>query len=202
LETPATSEATVRFDPLLVRGFFDTKTCEEIIAEMRSAESGPASIHGGSKSIDERVRKAARVIPSAETVGLVRGRLLECRPQIEAHFQISLSDCEEPQFLRYQVGDFFVAHQDGNTPLLKFDRDRVRIVSVVIFLSQQSAAAESGNYSGGSLVFSGPLVDPSYRETREIVGEMGMLIAFRSETTHEVTPVTHGERHSIACWYR
>jgi SM-20-related protein len=192
----------VRFDPLLVRGFFDSKTCQEIIAEMRLGGSGPASIHGGSKSIDERVRKAARVTPSAETIGLVRRRLLECRPRIGAHFGINLSDCEEPQFLRYQVGDFFVAHQDGNTPLLKFDRDRVRIISVVIFLSQQSAVAGSGSYSGGALVFSGPLIDPSYRETREVVGEAGTLIAFRSETTHEVTPVTHGERHSIACWYR
>jgi predicted 2-oxoglutarate/Fe(II)-dependent dioxygenase YbiX len=197
-----TSDVVARFDPFLVKSFFDSKTCEEIIAEMRSAESGPAAIHGGSKSIDERVRKAARVLPSAETVGFVRRRLLECKPQIEEHFRISLSDCEEPQFLRYQVGDFFVAHQDGNTPLLKFDRDRVRFVSVVIFLSQQSAAAGPGNYGGGSLVFSGPLVDPSYRETREVIGETGTLIAFRSETTHEVTPVTHGERHSIACWYR
>ena len=197
-----TSDVTARFDPFLLRGFFDSTTCEEIIVEMRSAESGPAAIHGGSKSVDERVRKAARVLPSPETVGLVRRRLLECKPQIEAHFGINLSDCEEPQFLRYQVGDFFVAHQDGNTPLLKFDRDRVRIVSAVIFLSRQSAAAGLGNYSGGSLVFSGPLVDPSYRETREVVGETGTLIAFRSETTHEVTPVTQGERHSIACWYR
>lgn len=202
METPATLEATARFDPLFVRGFFDAKTCEEIIAEMRLAETGPAAIHGGSKSIDERVRKAARALPSPETVGLVRRRLLECKPQIEAHFQISLSACEEPQFLRYQVGDFFVAHQDGNTPLLKFDLDRVRIISVVIFLSQQSAAAGEGNYSGGSLVFSGRLVDPSYRETREVPGETGTLIAFRSETTHEVTPVTQGERHSIACWFR
>lgn len=199
---PATSEATARFDPLLVRGFFDAKTCEDIIAEMRSAESGPAAIHGGSKSVDERVRKAARVKPSAETISLVRRRLLERKPQIEAHFQINLSDCEEPQFLRYQVGDFFVAHQDGNTGLLQSDRDRIRIVSAVIFLSQQSAVAGAGNYSGGSLVFSGPPIDPSYRETREVAGEAGMLIAFRSETTHEVTSVTQGERHSIACWYR
>lgn len=202
METPTTAEATARFDPLLVPGFFDSKTCGEIIAEMRLAESGPASIHGGSKSVDERVRKAARVKPSAETIGLVRRRLLECIPRIAAHFRINLSDCEEPQFLRYQVGDFFVAHQDGNTPLLKFDHDRVRIVSVVLFLSQQSGTVGIGNYNGGSLVFSGPLVDPSYRETREVVGETGTLIAFRSETTHEVTPVTHGERHSIACWYR
>jgi predicted 2-oxoglutarate/Fe(II)-dependent dioxygenase YbiX len=35
-----------------------------------------------------------------------------------------------------------------------------------------------------------------------MVGEPGMLIAFRAETTHEITPVTHGERYSIVSWYR
>jgi SM-20-related protein len=128
--------------------------------------------------------------------------LLECKGQVEEHFEISLSDCEEPQFLRYQVGDFFVAHQDGNAPLLQFDRDRVRIVSAVIFLSQQSTVPAPGTYCGGSLVFSGPLIDPSYQATRLVAGETGTFVAFRSETTHEVTPVTQGERHSIACWYR
>jgi SM-20-related protein len=197
-----TPDVGAPFDPFLVRGFFDTRTCEEIIAEMRSAASGPATIHGASSSVDERMRKATRVMPSEETVKGVRRRLLERKGKVEEHFQISLSDCEDPQFLRYQVGDFFVAHQDGNTPLLQFDRDRVRIVSAVIFLSQESAAPAPNTYCGGSLVFSGPLVDPSYRETRLVAGEMGMLVAFRAETTHEVTPVTHGERHSIICWYR
>jgi SM-20-related protein len=199
-----TPDVGARFDPFLVRGFFDTQTCEEIIAEMRSAESGPATIHGrgASSSVDERVRKAARVMPSRETVELVRRRLLACKGQVEEHFQINLSDCEDPQFLRYQVGDFFVAHQDGNTPLLQFDRDRVRLVSAVIFLSQESTVPAPGTYCGGSLVFSGPLVDPTYRETRLVAGETGTLCAFRAETTHEVTPVTHGERHSIISWYR
>jgi SM-20-related protein len=197
-----TPDAGALFNPFLVRGFIDTQTCAEIIADMRSAESGPATIHGGASSIDERVRKATRVMPSQETVGLVRRRLLECKGQVEEHFQMSLSDCEDPQFLRYRVGDFFVAHQDGNTPLLQFDRDRVRIVSAVIFLSQEATAPASGTYCGGSLVFSGPLVDPTYRETRLVAGETGTLCAFRSETTHEVTPVTHGERHSIISWYR
>ena len=197
-----TSDVSALFNPFLVRDFFDARTCEEIIAEMRSAASAPATIHGASSSVDERVRKAARVMPSQATVELVRRRLLECKGQVEEHFQISLNDCEEPQFLRYQVGDFFVAHQDGNTPLLQFDRDRVRMVSAVIFLSQESTDPVPGTYCGGSLVFSGPTVDPSYRETRLVAGEMGTLVAFRSETTHEVTPVTYGERHSIISWYR
>ena len=30
----------------------------------------------------------------------------------------------------------------------------------------------------------------------------GTLVAFRAETTHEVTPVTRGERYAIVSWYR
>ncbi len=75
-------------------------------------------------------------------------------------------------------------------------------MSAIIFLSQQSAAPAPGTNCGGSLVFSGLFVDPGYRETRLVAGETGTLVAFRSETTHEVSPVTYGERHSIACWYR
>jgi SM-20-related protein len=30
----------------------------------------------------------------------------------------------------------------------------------------------------------------------------GTLVAYRAETTHEVTPVTHGERFTIASWFR
>jgi SM-20-related protein len=194
-----TLDVGARFNPFLVRGFFDTRTCEEIIAEMRSAESGPATIHGWgvSSSVDERVRKAARVMPSRETVALVRRRLLECKGKVEEHFQISLSDCDDPQFLRYQVGDFFVAHQDGNTPLLQFERDRVRIVSAVIFLSQQSAAPTPGTYCGGSLVFSGPLVDPGYRETRLVAGETGTLIRLSAGTGE---PAAVGTGTQVPTW--
>jgi SM-20-related protein len=30
----------------------------------------------------------------------------------------------------------------------------------------------------------------------------GTLVAFAAETTHEVTPIAHGERLSIVSWYR
>ena len=31
--------------------------------------------------------------------------------------------------------------------------------------------------------------------------EPGTLVCFRAETTHEVLPVTHGERFTIVSWY-
>jgi SM-20-related protein len=94
-------------------------------------------------------------------------------------------------------GDFFVAHQDGNTGLLRLDTDHSRRISVSIFLNTQTEAPETDAYCGGSLVFL------DWRNSREfkLSGEAGTLAAFRSETTHEVIPVTYGERYSIVSWY-
>jgi SM-20-related protein len=33
-----------------------------------------------------------------------------------------------------------------------------------------------------------------------LVGEEGLLVAFKSNITHAVTPVTHGERFTVVTW--
>ena len=33
-----------------------------------------------------------------------------------------------------------------------------------------------------------------------LVGESGLLVAFDSNLTHAVTPVTHGERYTVVTW--
>jgi SM-20-related protein len=204
-----TPKQSLGFNLLLIRNFFDAETCERILADVRSDRGGPATVYRDAKDaasgiVDERVRRATRLVPCAETVELVVGRLLKSRPAIEEHFGVSISDCEDPQFLRYGVGDFFVAHQDGNTGLIRSDRERARTVSVIIFLSDQSESPRPDTYGGGSLVFhgwgSGMRGQEDLRES--VSGEAGTLVAFRSQTTHEVLPVEHGERYSIASWYR
>ena len=108
---------------------------------------------------------------------------------------MALAEHEPPQFLRYETGGFFVAHQDGNTPLTR-DRTRDRRVSIVIFLNAQTSESLSGGYTGGELVFHAPYPNVDLRQP--VVGAPGSLLAFRSETTHEVTMVTGGERYTIA----
>ncbi|MDX6496825.1 MAG: SM-20-related protein [Blastocatellia bacterium] len=188
------------FDLLLVGSFLDHKVCRELIAEMHRSPVAPAVTYGqgGPGSVNERVRKVDRLAPSRDTLEYVTQRLMEYREKIAEHFGNSLSDCEEPQFLRYRVGDFFVAHQDGNTGLVQLDTDRSRRISISIFLNRQSEAPEMDAFCGGALVFS------DWRAGREfrIGGETGKLVAFRSETTHEVIPVTFGERYAIVSWYR
>jgi predicted 2-oxoglutarate/Fe(II)-dependent dioxygenase YbiX len=189
---------TAQFDLLIVKGFFDRETCREVVDEMRRSPAAAALTYGkGEAAVDERIRRASRVSPPAKTVAYVTRRLEEQRQHLESHFGTELNGCEQPQFLCYRVGDFFVAHQDGNTGLVNLDTDRTRRLSITIFLNTQSAERQSDTYDGGSLVFS----DWRTGSRREVVGEAGTLMAFRSETTHEVTPVTHGERYAIVSWY-
>jgi SM-20-related protein len=199
------SELATRFELFLVRDFLGVELCEEIIAEVRAAWGGPATVYseGASSPVNEKLRKTTRRMLSTSTNEFVRRLLLEQKEAIERHFQISLSDCEEPQFLFYKEGDFFVPHQDGNSELLEFDHLRVRRISVVIFLNRQSLEPGPDTYCGGSLVFFESGSDTERKELGyHLTGETGLLVAFRSETMHEVPPVTHGERYSIVCWYK
>src|SRR6266478_762069 len=113
------------FDLYLVKNFLDVESCRELIAEMRSSPASPAVTYGQENSgvVNERVRKVARAQPSATTVAGVAQRLMDHRERVAEYFKVSLSRCEEPQFLCYRTGDFFVAHQDGNTGLVRLGTD-------------------------------------------------------------------------------
>ena len=197
------------FDPadhfgIFVRkGFFDERLCDEIVNEMNVDRGEPATVYGKAVSgaIDEMTRKSRRLAPRAETVHFVKEKLWECKIEIGEYFSRKLSEVEEPQFLRYRPGDFFVAHQDGNTGLLKLDSE-ARLVSVVILLSHMTEAPPKAknSYCGGTLLFHD--WHTQVGDELALTREAGTLVAFRSETTHEVTPVTDGERCSIASWYR
>jgi SM-20-related protein len=185
-------------DVLEIAGFLDARACADLRDELQRAAGSPAALLGRDQAAPQ-VRRTTRAALPAATRERVTRLLMERKEAIERHFGLTLASCEEPQFLRYQPGDFFVAHQDGNTPLV-FDDSRFRKISAVIFLSAQSQQPTHGTYGGGSFVFHGPYSDPMLR--LPLAPAPGTLIAFRAETTHEVTPVTHGERFSIVTWFR
>jgi SM-20-related protein len=184
-------------DVLEINGFLDAAACAGLRAELRAASGAAAGLLGG--DVRTHVRNATRVAVAPATSERLKSRLMQQKPALEAHFGLALGDDEDPQFLRYEAGDFFVPHQDGNTPLIH-DDSRFRRISVVIFLSPHSEAPAPDTYGGGSLVLYGPYSGPELRVP--LTPPPGTLVAFRAETTHEVTPVTHGERFTIATWFR
>jgi SM-20-related protein len=189
-------------DLLEIEGFLDAAMLADLVAELDAAGGSAATVlsqEAGGR-VQSSVRRTTRVAVPAETRARVKRHLMERKAQLEEHFGIALAECEDPQFLRYEEGDYFVPHQDGNTPMV-WDDSRFRRISAVLFLSEKSDEPAEGTYGGGALVFHGPWTGGP-EERVAAAAQPGSLVAFRAETTHEVTPVTHGVRYTIATWFR
>jgi len=184
------SDGSAHFNLFLLRNFLDPDSCASLRAELVLAPptQAPVYIEGTEGTIHETIRKTTSLHPASETFSRIHERLLGQKSTLESHFATTLTDCERPQFLRYETGDFFVRHQDGNTHQLDFDHLRVRRISIVVFLND--------SFTGGSLTFYDPTT------TFPLMGETGLLVAFRADTFHEVLPVTSGERFTVISWFR
>ena len=188
-------------DVLEIDQALDAASLEGIRREMDAARGDPATVLGATpeRRVGSSARKASLLAVDAGARAAVARLLQRLQPRIEAHFEQELDGFEEPQFLHYGPGDYFVAHQDGNTPLV-YDESRSRKISVVIFLSAQSEHPTPETFCGGSLVLHGPFGQAEPPLT--LAPAPGTLVAFPAETTHEVLPITHGERLSVVSWYR
>jgi SM-20-related protein len=184
------SDGPAHFHLFLLPHFLDADRCARLRAELAVAPTtqAPVYIEGSEGTIHETIRKTTSLHPGSETLRQVHEQLLSQKSALESHFGTTLMDCEQPQFLRYETGDFFVRHQDGNTDQLDFDHLRVRRISIVVFLND--------SFSGGALAFYDPAT------TFALMGETGLLAAFKADTFHEVLPVTSGERFTIISWFR
>jgi len=183
-------DLAAHFNLFLLRSFLDADRCASLRAELALAPTtqAPVYIEGTEGTIHETVRKTTSLHPARETFSQIHEQLLSQKPALENHFAMTLTDCEPPQFLRYEKGDFFVRHQDGNSHQNDFDHLRIRRISIVVFLND--------SFTGGSLSF--------YDQTTTfpLMGETGLLVAFKSDIFHEVLPVTSGERFTFVSWFR
>lgn len=168
---------------------------------MAAAPGVEAGVYGaGAEAVVNRRARSVRTLNVGSRVReLFDALLAEVQPILASHFGVALERHEPPQFLRYGEGDYFVAHQDGNSPLIR-DESSGRRISVVVFVNACSVEPSAVTYGGGSLVLHGRYPDLNGRFP--VTAEVGSLVAFRSETTHEVIPVTHGERYTVVSWFR
>jgi SM-20-related protein len=195
MESQPDGSAAMTIPVLEMVGFLDAVERATILRALESSPSAPAPVYGTGQTghVDERTRRVTTMTAPSDVERLVAAHLDTCRDAIGAHFGRILTSCEPLQFLRYREGDCFVAHQDGNTPMIR-DSTIERKVSVVIFLNEPS------DYEGGALLLHGKY--PNWTDRRAAASDAGTLVAFPSETTHEVTPVTRGERWTVVSWFR
>jgi SM-20-related protein len=187
-----------------IQDFFIAEQCLNLRAEMNSTTSRSGTIwRKGSASdvTDESVKRRTEMISDA-TLSLVKEQLLALMPKLACHFNLSLKGCEKGKLVVYREGDFYAPHLDSSDEPDAPKSLRERQLSVVIFLNSEADEPEPGSYCGGALTFYGIIDDPQWNVFGlPLIGEEGMLIAFRPNLIHEVKPVTYGERYTITNWF-
>ena len=185
-------------------GFLDRETCESLRASVRVGSRERALVYEGGADyvLDESRRSAVRVSVKEPAASAVRERLLAKCEELSQRFRVEVKDCQEPTFLVYKPGDFFEPHRDHTENQDAPDQIKRRRVSAVVFLNDEAAGGVEGDYEGGTLAFYGLLKVPRCRHIGiPVCGKAGMLVAFRSDVYHQVSPVTKGERLTIVSWF-
>ncbi len=166
---------------------FTERECERIIIAMQTATAKEALLVG--KNSDHNLRRAELIwLDEVEGMGWVMDRLIKLvRASNADMFDFDLREfAESPQVARYSTANdgHFAWHSDiGDGPLA-----RKRKLTLVVQLSKE------GSYDGGNLE-----VMPS----AHIVAanrSQGSVTIFPSFQLHQVTPMTHGIRHSLTVW--
>jgi SM-20-related protein len=183
-------ESFDRLGLMTVPNFLTDDSCTELRQRMLVSESYTSSDH---------VCHVHCIRLDKETRAPVRRRLFELLPSLEDHFKIKLKGFQKPQYMVYSVGDSYKRHRDGAPDGSEYLR--ARKLSAVILLNNESEKPAENCFGGGQLAFYGLLPNASWECGLPLNSVAGLLIAFRPEVVHEVMPVDHGMRFSIATWF-
>lgn len=169
---------------VVVDGFVDRAACRRLARGMDASPRGAARLGG---RIDP-ARKALSVAAPDVTREL-ETRLWRERSRLERAFGVRFGHLES-ELLEYRRGDGFVQHIDRHSTT-----GAQRLVSTVVLLN--------AGYRGGRLLLYGLLgKDPPWDACGVPVdAAAGTLVAFPSQTVHEIEPVTSGRRLAIAAWF-
>ena len=188
-----------RFGLFAAEEFLDGSTSARVATEMRERGGRPATVSLSAEHVDEAYRRTTLADVSEATRALVEDRIRAALPAIARHFDEPLEDMERAQFLLYREGDHFRRHSDSPRGEQPSNEGTVRRVSLVLFMNGEGPADQADSYGGGHLTFYGLMGEGL---GLPLTGTPGLLVAFRSDVVHAVTPVTHGERCTVVSWFR
>jgi len=175
--------------------FLSKETCMELCNEMKRSNKQAGNVfYQKSKREykDSTLRKTQTCEVNNESHKVIAEKILSIKPTLEAFFNEQYSRTwEEPKFLEYKKGDYFLPHTDEQAH---------RKLNISIYLNNQTQMPEPSNrnYTGGELKIYNLVQSPKWKNRGfSIPGIQGMLIAYPANLIHEVTVVETGYRYAI-----
>ncbi len=195
-----------QFGLIAFRNFLERDFCRTLREDIRKAEKEKGKyrdIHSGEDILNEEFKSRSEATRFESNINeKVSKCLLEILPDVSQHFDVEIHDIQTPIYCLYETGDSYGIHVDAGEHENIPDEAQRRKVSAIIFLNEESREPEEGKYCGGNLTFYGLNQNEAFAKFgMPLVGEQGMLITFPPTLPHEVTPVTSGERFTIATWF-
>lgn len=186
---------------LLRPGFLSAAECVSLRAQMDAAPRAAGGVRDPERpdvdALDAGDRRAGECDVGDRTGDAVAARILTVVPELEATFGVRLGEFEAPHFVVYDPGDHYRPHRDRYPDAALPEPLARRRVAVVVLLNDGDGGAPDG-FAGGELRVGAPeadVFDAAAAET--VVAGAGLLVAFRAEAWHEVTPVRSGRRYSV-----
>ncbi len=198
-------------DVFLRPAFLSDAECADLRAEMDGAPQAEGAVRETDRpeadSIDRSGRSASECAVSEQTIQSIAQRICRVAPQIAEHFDQALAEYETPHFVVYGPGDFYRSHRDLYSDVVVPEPIARRRLSVVVFLNdgrdandldESGPAGTTDRYGGGVLrLCSHEAHEFASRDAWDVPARRGLLVAFRADTWHEVTPITVGRRYTI-----
>lgn len=211
--TPGAIDASAppAVDVFLRPDFLSDAECTRLAAEMDRAPHLEGGVRETDRpeadSIDRTGRSAFECAVPDQTVDSIAQRICALAPQLAERFGETLGEYETPHFVVYAPGDFYRPHRDLYSDVAVPDPIARRRVAVVVFLNDALGTSHPGDieprgtverYAGGVLrLCSHEAQEFADRDAWAVPARRGLLVAFRADTWHEVTPITAGRRYTI-----
>lgn len=193
-----------RFGIFTREDFLPPSLCEQLCKDIDDAplENGDIWAPESGFHVEEEVKRRKEFSYSADTKPDLHRRLFDISAELAKVFGFQFTSVQPLKMTRYDVGDFYRPHRDIADAQDAPDVIRARKLALTLFLNQQGDYPDEGDYCGGSLTFYGLINDPAWQAVgMPLDSERGMIVAFRPDVIHEVTPVTHGTRYAITTWF-
>jgi len=183
-------------------GLLTPDQCRAWRLRAAKAESRPARIHRDGTAVeDDGIRRTQQVQMGLEDKARLDAQISAVGPDLERHFNMALGPLRECKCLVYGPGDFFVPHYDVDEVDHKATTDLQRRIATVLIVLNAPDDHEAP-YQGGDLTFYGLLDVPDSDEIGlTLAPDPGMLIAFKPNVLHGISPILFGNRYVIVGWF-